>query len=81
MTYIYVDQQTENLTVISISIIQFDWIYLTGDLPAHNVWNQTREDQLYILEVITHLLKMYLPDKVVYPALGKHEGAPVNRYT
>ena len=21
---------------------QFDWIYWTGDLTAHNIWNQTR---------------------------------------
>ena len=26
--------------------MQFDWIYVTGDLPPHNVWNQTREDQV-----------------------------------
>ena len=27
---------------------QFDLVYWTGDLPAHNVWNQSREDQVLI---------------------------------
>lgn len=59
--------------------MQFDWIYMTGDLPAHNVWNQSRDDQLFVLEKMTELLKKYLPDKVVFPTLGNHESAPVNR--
>lgn len=28
--------------------IQFDWVYWTGDLPPHNVWNQSREDQVEV---------------------------------
>ena len=28
--------------------MQFDWVYVTGDLPPHNVWNQTREDQVRV---------------------------------
>ena len=27
-------------------VMQFDWVYVTGDLPPHNVWNQTCEDQV-----------------------------------
>ena len=37
--------------------------------------------QLYVLEVITRLLKTYLPGKTMYPSVGNHEGAPVNRYS
>ena len=37
--------------------------------------------QLYVLEVIRRLLKTYLPGKTVYPAVGNHEGVPVNRYS
>ena len=32
--------------------MQFDWVYVTGDLPPHNVWNQTREDMLQDMEVM-----------------------------
>ena len=27
-------------------LFQFDWVYWTGDLPPHNVWNQSRENQV-----------------------------------
>lgn len=27
-------------------IDEFDWVYWLGDLPAHNVWAQSREDQV-----------------------------------
>lgn len=58
---------------------QFEWVYMTGDLPAHNVWNQSRDDQLYVLKTLVGLLKKYLPDKIIFPTLGNHESAPVNR--
>ena len=53
---------------------------MTGDLPAHNVWNQSREDQLFVFKTLVAMLKKYLPDKIIYPTLGNHESAPVNRY-
>lgn len=59
--------------------LQFDWVYLTGDLPAHNVWNQSRDDQIFIMKTIVDLLNKYLPDKRVFPTFGNHEGVPVNR--
>ena len=58
---------------------EFDWIYWTGDLPAHNVWSQTRSDQLQMLHLLTLQLTKYLGDKQVYPTLGNHESSPVNR--
>lgn len=53
-------------------------IYWTGDLPPHNVWKQSREDQLNALDALTALFQKYFPDKIVYPALGNHEATPVN---
>ena len=53
---------------------------MTGDLPAHNVWQQTREDQTLIINTIASLMKQHLPDKKVYFALGNHEGVPVDRF-
>lgn len=57
---------------------QFDFVYWTGDLPAHNLWNQTKDDQLAILKKIVGLFKKYLPNKQIFPALGNHESAPAN---
>ncbi|XP_064389066.1 sphingomyelin phosphodiesterase-like isoform X2 [Halichondria panicea] len=59
---------------------EFEWVYMTGDLPAHNVWNQSRDDQLYVLKTLVGLLKKYLPDKIIFPTLGNHESAPVNSF-
>lgn len=59
---------------------QFDIVYNTGDLPAHNVWNQTRKQQLFVLNTITSLLKQFLRDKKVYSTFGNHEGVPCNSF-
>ncbi|XP_065887574.1 sphingomyelin phosphodiesterase-like [Dysidea avara] len=59
---------------------QFDWLYWTGDLPAHNVWNQTRSEQLEALNTVSRMMEFYLGDKKVYPTLGNHESAPVNSF-
>ncbi|XP_053313908.1 sphingomyelin phosphodiesterase [Spea bombifrons] len=58
----------------------FDRVYWTGDIPAHNVWQQTRGEQLNALETITGLIRKYLGPVKVYPAVGNHESAPVNSF-
>ena len=35
-----------SLLFVMCLVMQFDWVYVTGDLPPHNVWNQTREEQV-----------------------------------
>ena len=52
----------------------------TGDLPAHNVWNQSRSDITGAMELVTKMFLTYLPGKKIYNTLGNHESAPVNRY-
>ncbi|XP_071959555.1 sphingomyelin phosphodiesterase-like [Antedon mediterranea] len=59
---------------------KFDAIYMTGDLPAHNVWNQTRDDELEILNEVTDMLLKYFPNTKIFPAIGNHESAPVNSF-
>ncbi|CAF0864468.1 unnamed protein product [Didymodactylos carnosus] len=55
---------------------EFDIIYFTGDLPPHNIWNQSYEDQLYSLNRITDMLATIFPNKKFYPAVGNHEAYP-----
>ena len=43
-------------------------------LRPHNVWNQTRNDQLSALNVLSSLFLKYFPQKVIYSTLGNHEG-------
>ncbi|KAK9968276.1 hypothetical protein ABG768_002610 [Culter alburnus] len=59
----------------------WDWVYWTGDIPAHNVWSQTRKQQLNELTTITRLILKHLgPNVTVYPAVGNHESTPVNSF-
>ena len=32
--------------------IQFDFVYITGDIPAHDVWEITREEAVREKEII-----------------------------
>lgn len=34
----------------------WDWVYWGGDIPAHNVWSQTRSQQLVELQTISRLI-------------------------
>ncbi|XP_003465367.1 sphingomyelin phosphodiesterase [Cavia porcellus] len=58
----------------------FDMVYWTGDIPAHDVWQQSRKDQLRALNTITDLVKKFLGPVPVYPAVGNHESTPVNSF-
>lgn len=59
---------------------QFDYIMWTGDLPPHNVWNQTRASQTGILKSLSAMVLKYFPNKPVFPSLGNHESSPVNSF-
>ncbi|KAH1185218.1 hypothetical protein KIL84_017967 [Mauremys mutica] len=58
----------------------FQLAYWTGDLPAHDVWQQSRADQLRALRTLSTLLRKHLAPLPVYPAVGNHEAAPVNGF-
>ncbi|OCT96319.1 sphingomyelin phosphodiesterase [Xenopus laevis] len=55
-------------------------VYWTGDIPAHNVWQQTRANQLDALKTVTGLIQKYLGTMPIYPAVGNHESTPVNSF-
>ncbi|NWV69945.1 ASM phosphodiesterase, partial [Malurus elegans] len=54
--------------------------YWTGDIPAHDVWQQSRGDQLQALRTVTALLRTRLGGLRVFPAVGNHEATPVNAF-
>lgn len=61
--------------------VEFDYIYWTGDIPPHDVWNQTKDGNLEALRNVAALIQQYIPsDKIVYPAVGNHESEPVNSF-
>ncbi|RZF32884.1 hypothetical protein LSTR_LSTR004275 [Laodelphax striatellus] len=57
-----------------------DYILWTGDLPPHDVWNQTREENLMILKQTVAQMTQFFPGIPIFPALGNHEAAPVNSF-
>jgi len=62
-----------NLITLSFYFLKIDFIYYTGDTPAHNVWNQSRSDQLYSINTINNMLATIFPNKTFYSAVGNHE--------
>ncbi len=62
-----------NIIMFSFYFSKFDFIYYTGDTPAHNVWNQSRSDQIYSIDTINNMLATVFPNKTFYSAVGNHE--------
>lgn len=65
---------------ISSTHPDIDYILWTGDLPPHDVWNQTREENLMVLKETVAQLTDTFPGIPIFPALGNHESAPVNSF-
>lgn len=53
-----------------------DYILWTGDLPPHDIWNQTRESNLDIIKETHQQMKEYFPNTPIFPAVGNHESVP-----
>ena len=57
-----------------------DLVFWTGDVPAHDIWNQTRSGQISLIRTVSNMMTKYLGHVPILPALGNHESAPVNRW-
>ncbi|CAI4226353.1 unnamed protein product [Auanema sp. JU1783] len=57
-----------------------DYIYLTGDLESHAVWDYTKEAHADRIRNISALIRSHFPDKKVYFAVGNHEGVPMDSF-
>jgi sphingomyelin phosphodiesterase len=60
---------------------QIDFIYFTGDIAPHDVWQQTQEKDLEEISFTTRLLKQTFPNKKIYPCVGNHEAAPPDLFS
>uniref|UniRef100_A0A8D8RQQ1 Sphingomyelin phosphodiesterase n=1 Tax=Cacopsylla melanoneura TaxID=428564 RepID=A0A8D8RQQ1_9HEMI len=65
---------------IATTHTDIDYILWTGDLPPHDVWNQTREENLAVLKETVADLAEKFPGIPIFPALGNHETVPVNSF-
>ncbi|CAH0405385.1 unnamed protein product [Chilo suppressalis] len=57
-----------------------DYILWTGDLPPHDIWNQTKEENLKVLQETVAQMSDMFPGVPIFPALGNHEASPVNSF-
>jgi len=64
--------------LLDASTKDLEFVLWTGDVPPHNVWQQTRARNSERLHESVSLVSSILGDVPVYPTLGNHESAPVN---
>lgn len=57
-----------------------DYIIWTGDLPPHDIWNQTKRDNLENIKYTVKLMFETFPNIPIFPALGNHESAPAGSF-
>ncbi|KAG4066539.1 hypothetical protein HA402_007175 [Bradysia odoriphaga] len=57
-----------------------DYIIWTGDLQPHNIWSETKEENLKLLRETVTTLKKKFPNIPVFPAIGNHDSSPVNLF-
>jgi sphingomyelin phosphodiesterase len=57
-----------------------DFILYTGDSPAHDIWEESRQSNLRAINKVSQLFLTYFPTIPVFNTLGNHEIFPVNQY-
>uniref|UniRef100_A0A1I7X4F2 Sphingomyelin phosphodiesterase n=1 Tax=Heterorhabditis bacteriophora TaxID=37862 RepID=A0A1I7X4F2_HETBA len=57
-----------------------DYVMVTGDLESHAIWDYNKRDHADKIRNISGLLRQYFPNKMVYFAVGNHEGVPCDMF-
>ncbi|XP_019869061.1 sphingomyelin phosphodiesterase [Aethina tumida] len=68
------------LTHIAKEHPDIDYIIWTGDLPPHDIWNQTKESNLEIIQTMAEMMSEIFPNTPIFPALGNHEAIPAGSF-
>ncbi|KFM77578.1 Sphingomyelin phosphodiesterase, partial [Stegodyphus mimosarum] len=59
---------------------KIDYVIWTGDIPPHDIWNNSRQEAVYLLHSASKIIHRYLGHVPIFPALGNHESSPVNSF-
>lgn len=59
---------------------RIDYVFWTGDIPAHDIWAQSRKTQIDYLQYMTGILLRFFPGTLVLPAVGNHDSFPSNNF-
>lgn len=57
-----------------------DYILWTGDIPAHDLWDENEETVTKIIRATSTKIREAFPGIPVYPAIGNHDSSPVNSF-
>jgi len=66
------------LSLLFLFFQRIDYIYMTGDIIDHGVWNTSIQKNSDIITKVLKQLNTEFPDTPVYPILGNHEPSPLN---
>lgn len=58
----------------------FDFIYWTGDVGPHSVWENSKETQIEYFQKLSELFQKYFPNKKIYSTIGNHDSEPDNLF-
>ncbi|XP_022899984.2 sphingomyelin phosphodiesterase-like [Onthophagus taurus] len=57
------------------------YIYFTGDIVSHRIWDTNKKHNLKIIRHVYKELREKFPGKTIFPVLGNHETHPVNLFS
>ena len=57
-----------------------DFIFWTGDVPAHDIWDYSQQATRSLMTSVTDHFVKFFPGVKILPTLGNHEGVPINQY-
>ena len=73
---------TWNSLLDQISVLNhsnpFKMILLTGDIPSHDIWNQSHSRNLEIITQVLEDLERLFPTTPTYYVFGNHDNFPIN---
>jgi len=72
--------RTFELGVKQMSELNLDFVMWTGDVPPHDVWNQSQAYNLQYQKIASDVFKKHFPETPVYTVFGNHACYPVNVY-
>lgn len=70
----------DTLQQIKRSHKKIDYIYMTGDIVDHGIWDTSIPKNTETIKKVIKALKMEFPNIPVYPILGNHEATPTNTF-
>lgn len=73
--------KTFEAALMQLQTLNPDFVIITGDMPPHDIWNQSDSYNMGYQSIASSLLKQYFPNTPVYSIFGNHACFPVNQFS